>query len=268
MATEPQVVEVGARERIGTSDYFRVSFFGSDAYLRMTETGSVVKGNQGTAPETSWINFAAAQGQTFTTSIENCTREGRIESTEARVSTALGDFNNALHIVYTASCADAGITEQYWVPYVGLVRHVTTSIAGPVQYDLVYVRSGATTADARQLAFSMALDARTYTAGENARAMVRLTLRNTLAQPLVVNFPSGQSYDLKIYNDRGEGVYTWSADKLFIQVYRTESIGPGERNFAFSVPLSNLPAGRYLAEAYLTTDPREFSATVGFEIVR
>lgn len=87
-----------------------------------------------------------------------------------------------------------------------------------------------------------------------------------MSEPVPLTFRSGQSYDIKIYNDRGEIVYVWSADKVFTQIIRMEKFGPGERNYAVPVPLSNLSAGRYLAEGYLKTEPRQFSATIGFEI--
>ena len=87
-------------------------------------------------------------------------------------------------------------------------------------------------------------------------------------QPVTLTFPSGQRYDLRIWNDRGQIVYTWSADKLFAQVLTTEKVGPGERTFAFVANVPNLPAGRYVAEAWLATGNREYVGIVGFEVIR
>ena len=56
-------------------------------------------------------------------------------------------------------------------------------------------------------------------------------------------------------------------DKSFAQVLTREQVGPGERTFAFVANVSNLPVGRYVAEAWLTTQSREFVGMVGFEVV-
>lgn len=265
-ATEPRTIEVEAPQLFRGQEYFRVSYFGQTVWLRAGEDGSLFSFDTVAGQEHPWLGLGLEEGATFPTGIDPCTTSGRIESRAAKITAPLGEFSNALRITYTGTCADAGITEDYFLPYVGLLRHVTTSIAGPVQYDLVYARSGATNVDVSQLGFTMALDSTTYKAGRTAQANVRLTLRSTLSEPVPLTFRSGQSYDIKIYNDRGEIVYVWSADKVFTQIIRMEKFGPGERNYAVPVPLSNLSAGRYLAEGYLKTEPRQFSATIGFEI--
>lgn len=85
-------------------------------------------------------------------------------------------------------------------------------------------------------------------------------------------FPSGQDFDLLLRNDKGEVVYQWSAGKFFPEAVRRLPFGPGEKNFAFSVPLSDkegkpLAVGRYVAEAWLATQPRSYAASVTFEVV-
>ena len=182
------------------------------------------------------------------------------------MKTALGEFNNALQLTYQPNCADAGVATQFFLPYIGLVQQESTSIAGPNRYELLYSRTGFTNIETQQVGFTMALDGHTYRAAQDTTMVVRLTLRSSHPDPLALVFPSGQNYDLKIYNDRGEIVYVWSADKLFTQVLRTEQFGPGEKTFAFEVPIGRLPAGRYAAEGYLSTEPRMFSAVVHFEI--
>ena len=140
---------------------------------------------------------------------------------------------------------------MYFVPGLGPVVYETTSIAGPVRWELIYSRAGSTAAEAPQVAFTVALDAPVYQAAESLNILVRLTLRNTHSQPVTLTFPSGQRYDVRIWNDKGQVVYTWSADKLFLQVFTTENVGPGEKTFPFVATVPNLPAGRYVAEAWL-----------------
>jgi intracellular proteinase inhibitor BsuPI len=50
---------------------------------------------------------------------------------------------------------------------------------------------------------------------------------NSTAQPLALEFRSGQSYDFGV-SDGGREVWRWSADRTFTQALRTETLGPGE----------------------------------------
>jgi hypothetical protein len=61
-------------------------------------------------------------------------------------------------------------------------------------------------------------------------------------------------------------VYTWSADKVFLQALHS-LIVTGEKNWVAQVPLLTLPPGKYTAEASLTTTPAKlYSATAAFTI--
>jgi hypothetical protein len=263
----PQTVEVQGTERFRDRDYSRVSFFGRTVYLRATENG-ISALNTASGQENSWLPFDAAIGVSTPVDIEPCTKAAKVESRSAKVKTPAGEFNNAIQFTFESSCADAGITTMYFVPDVGPVVYETTSIAGPVRWELIYARAGSTTVQAPQIGFTVALDAPLYKKPDAAAMLVRLTLLNTHAQPVTLTFPSGQNYDLRIWNDRGDIVYTWSADKLFPQVFRREQLAQGERTFAFSVPLTSLPVGRYVVEAWLATQAREYVGIVGFEVAQ
>jgi hypothetical protein len=99
----------------------------------------------------------------------------------------------------------------------------------------------------------------------------RLTLRNT-AEPIQLTFPSGQSYDLVIRNEKGDILYRWSDGKAFTLAIRTLTFGPGELNFLIQVPLATpdgkpFPQGRYLAEAWLSTlNPKTYAASAPFDL--
>ena len=147
------------------------------------------------------------------------------------------------------------------------MAYETTTLAGAVRWELIYARSGSTTAESPQVGFTIALNAPVYKKPDATSMLVRLALRNTSGQPVTLVFTSSQNYDLRIWNDKGESVYAWSADKLFAQVVRREQL-TGERTFAFTVPLAALPVGRYVAEAWLATQAREYVGVVGFEVTQ
>src|SRR5262249_13258963 len=100
----------------------------------------------------------------------------------------------------------------------------------------------------------------------------RITLRNTTEQPVELEFPSAQKFDLVLRNDQGEIVFQWSADKTFVQSVQQEEVKGGERNWVVPAVLASrdgaaLPTGKYVAEVWLTTSgARSYSSSVAFRI--
>jgi hypothetical protein len=103
-----------------------------------------------------------------------------------------------------------------------------------------------------------------------AELNARISLRNTLAAPVILEFPSGQDFDLALKNEKGEVVWRWSADKGFIALFRRVEFGPGERNWTAKIPLTQegkpLPAGKYVVEAELSTAGTAYKASLPFVI--
>jgi hypothetical protein len=254
-------------ETHGGADYFRVSYFGNTMLLRVNpEDGAVVMLDPASGKERPFASLGLAEGATFPTEMDPCPTMGTIVSRNASVKTPAGEFANAVEVRYRAACPDVGSTRQIWAPNVGLVRQEETSFAGPRMFELIYFRAGALTGGEPELSFTAAVDSAVYKVG--AKMNVRLTLRSTGPESIRLYFPSGQSFELKIMNEKGEIVYTWSRDKAFILIIREEMFGPGEKNYGFTAELEGLPPGKYTAQAYLTTQPIEFMGQVGFEIVR
>lgn len=262
--SRPATIEVGATQTIDGREYFSVRFFERNVLVRPGEDGSLVSYDPELKSESTWLPFGSSDKQPVQTSFDSCSKTAAIESRAAKVSTQLGSFDNALELRYQANCADAGITVQYFLPYVGLLLHETASIAGPVRHELIYSRTGLTNIDARINAFTLALDG-PYKAGQTTEALARVTLRSSETQKLT--FPSGQSSDLRITNANGDSVYFWSADKLFAAVIQEVTVGPGEKSWLMSFPVSQVPPGKYKAEGWLTTTPRLYSAQVSFDII-
>ena len=149
-------------------------------------------------------------------------------------------------------------------------------------WELIYARVGGVSVDsAPELSFGIALDNAIYTvntmppvspATAAPLLTARLRLRNT-AQPITLNFPSGQSFDFTITNDKGAIVYHWSDGQAFTTIFRTENFGPGEKDFVIQLRLNGpdkapLPAGKYVAEGWLTSmGAKVFDASVPFQVV-
>jgi hypothetical protein len=258
-------ISVDGTESIGDQEYFRVNYFGRLVLLRQAADGAIIMYDRESATEKPWLALAAPTGSTFATAIDQCSSRGQIETRDAEVKIPAGEFAEAVQVGFRGNCADAGITQQLYVAGVGMLSHEETSFAGPRRWELVYYRAGLRNGTGRELSFTVALDAASYSPGSTAG--VRLTLRSTNPEPLTLDYSSGQTYDLKILDESGKVVYTWSADKLFTMIVRREKFGPGERSYGVAVPLGNLPPGRYRLQGYLTSNP-QFLGEASFEITQ
>lgn len=262
-STDPLVVTVSQSSTFGGKDYFQYSGLDGDEWLRIDNQGVMYLYN----PDTKTERVIVTADGTTTPATPNCNQTGRIVSTDASYTGPIGTWNSGvIQIKYDpGTCADAGILEEFYLPYVGLLRRSVQTIAGPRSYDLVYARlGGVLVTTAPETSFTLALDQTTYAAGSTALA--RFALRHTGGTPLTLTFNSGQEFDVIVRDSSGNQVYRWSIDKLFAQVVHSVTIN-GEKNWVVSIPLNRLPGGRYTAEAHLVnTDPASYLAIVAFTI--
>lgn len=271
------VVSIPGKKAFGNNSYFIVEGLNFETmYLRSDDAGVLYAYDANTGGEQQYAAFATPVGGSYRTAVDPCNSTANVVSRSAKVTTPVGSFDNAMQVDYpAANCADAGIGTDYFVPYIGLVKREGITIAGPRAMELVYARvGGVTVLSIPELSFSMSIDRAVYDVNGIPVLNARLTLRNTLAQPIELTFPSGQRFDLVIRNAAGVQVGTWSANKTFIAAVGTERIGPGERNWTGQFPLQDgqnkrLPAGKYTVEGFLTVqgDPSPYAARVAFEII-
>lgn len=273
---EPLVVEIPLAGYFDGRGYVLLRGLAEgDAWLRLSEAGTLYRYHPERRREEVWLEFGAALGQAFATAIHPCNPTAVIESRAAKWEGPIGEFETALEVRYPPGrCADAGLERDYYLPWVGLVERTVTTIAGPRRYQLVYARLGGVTyVTAPELSVSLALDRYVHTPGrEPAELLARLTVRNSRLEPLTLNFGSSQRFDLAIKDEQDREVYRWSEGKAFLLVFGTETLGTGERNFAVTVPLvtrsgAPLPPGHYQVEAWLTNiAPPRLEAKASLEI--
>jgi len=65
-------------------------------------------------------------------------------------------------------------------------------------------------------------------AEENGGLKMTLTIENRSGKTVTINHTSGQKFDFKLFDEEGETLYTWSADKLFTMALETTEIKAGE----------------------------------------
>ena len=78
--------------------------------------------------------------------------------------------------------------------------------------------------------------------------------------------------ELQFIDRGGTIVYRWSDGQAFPMIVRTETFGPGEKDFVIQLRLNGpdkapLPAGKYVAEGWLTSmGAKVFDASVPFQV--
>lgn len=251
-------IEVAGYENVAGRAYFVLRGFpGGELLLRQSPDGNLLIYDRRAGQETLWFPFAAGEGESFDSGIHECSPRGTIVSRSSPYEGPIGSFDNGLEIRYSGGrCADAGLEREIFLPWVGLVRRTETTIGGPRHYDLIYAQLGGVTyVSEPHVSFALAFSSAWRTA--------RLTLRNSGA-PIRLQFPTSQDFDLTLRTEAGAEVYRWSAGKSFAQIFRDVNVS-GEKNWTVIVPA--LPAGKYIAEAWLTTEGgKRYVASVGVDL--
>ena len=277
-------VTVTEQVDVGGVIYYRLEGYAPrPALVRRTPQGRLVEYRADTGGDHLWYDFGVQEGGVWSSELPfDCTGEAKLVSRNTQADVPAGSFEPALVIRYGSTiCADAGIEEEVFAPRVGLLRRTEITIAGPRSLVLIEARVGGAVISAAEVAFSLSIDRPVYVPNlfpplDPERAIpvlhARMTIRNSTAAPLVLNFPSGQRFDLVIRNTNREEVFRWSANKLFTQALGKIELSPGRRSFTVEAPLGAganqpLPPGTYTADAWLTTEgPPAYRASVAFEI--
>jgi len=116
------------------------------------------------------------------------------------------------------------------------------------------------TADMLQL--TLETDKRTYRRGEPIELI--LTVTNRSSRDTALQFSSGQRYDFQIADSTGRTLWTWSADRSFMQVLGSERLTAGEAREHREQFTGELPPGTYAATGSVTLmrSPLTASTTV------
>lgn len=261
---EPWVIAIAGTRTIADTEYFQVSGFpGGALLLRKDASGALVFYDAAEQRDRIWAAFGAPVDESFPTAIDNCTASGRIRTREGALRSPLGDFQNGLVVAYQPRCADAGLTSETFLPWVGLAERRQSTIAGEQVFQLIYARLGGFTVfSEKENSFSLTLDSSRYRQSDTIT--LRMTWRNTQDQPVEMTFPSGQDYDIVVRNEKGDIVYRWSDGRAFTLIFRQLRF-QGERNFVV-VTGADFPPGNYSATANLAVSGARIEATAPFVV--
>lgn len=256
---------------------------GGERWVRMADSGTLWVWDANDKTEKVLAAFNGKVGDAFETAMNPCNKTAVVGSRNEKHQGPIGEFDWALSIRYaTPVCTDAGIERELYLPWIGMIYRLETTIAGPRHWDLIYARlGGITVISEKEVAFGLSLDSTVYTMNlmppvsslpPIPTMTARIHFRVVQDQPLTLTFGSGQTYELIIKDEKGQVVYRWSDGRASTLAVRQESFGPGEKVYAMAVRLADkdgwlLPPGNYTAEAWLTTvGNTSYTASVGFAI--
>lgn len=258
------VVRVGQPRTINGVSYMPVTGFRPGEFLLRSDGAALWQYDAASARERLWYNFSVAPGESYDSGLPPCCSRAQVTSLADTYEGPLGSFNNALTLAYTTTTPNSVQREQF-LPYVGLLSRTESAGSLLRTWDLVYARlGGVTVLGGPEVQFSLALPKTTFAPNEEIPFRWNLFVRQPA--PLLLNFPSGQTFDAHVRNQAGETLWTWSATRLFPAIARREE-WQGDNTFADRVPALSLPTGNYLLEVYLVpSGGRSYSAQVPFSV--
>ncbi|OGG45077.1 MAG: hypothetical protein A3F84_03010 [Candidatus Handelsmanbacteria bacterium RIFCSPLOWO2_12_FULL_64_10] len=180
-----------------------------------------------------------------------------VASVSEGVSTPYGDFKGCVHLSMRPrdGLADAGFTDMWFAPGVGLVKWSEIWIGGVRSYALTGFSVRIETA---RLKAELTMDRQAYSPGDSA--FIRYRLTNASRETLKLMFRSGQRYDFILEGARGK-VWQWSDGRFFTMALGAQDLAPGDSvvvREAFVAPKGDAEAGEtYVLTGFMAVMPDE-----------
>ena len=238
-----EVVNVGIVDSSSANWKQYSSYFGQDnQWLWVSNDGQRVY----------WINesgelnllFDAEDplGTEYSVSIDGCTDRAVLAEKSATTTTSAGIFNNALRLDFLGDCYDAGLESAWFVPSIGLVKWTQDSILGSVEFELEHAKVGnMTLPNQGGIELSAQFPSAPVFLNQQQTVEATITLINHSEETIRLDFTSGQTFEIYLYDDNDQLVTLWSKDRMFTQALHSIEIKPGgAERFGGELELSDL----------------------------
>jgi hypothetical protein len=220
-----------------------IGYAAEPLWVRTLDDGKLAYYDEETGQDRVLTDFGAE----FAAEFRNCTATGKPERPGV--------------IIYTSSCADAGLEREVYQANIGLVERTEQTLAGPRTRKLVAAKVGQWTLGGQDGSLFQVQVAR-----KDATTLTVTMRLNAGPAPYQVTFPTGQTYDVVLRDPDGAVVWRWSEGQAFLQMAREEEVPAAGLRYAVDIPLAlQLPRpwkdGVYTVEAWLTAGAsgREFA---------
>lgn len=122
----------------------------------------------------------------------------------------------------------------------------------------------ATVRNGVRLSLQISTDRDRYRAGEPVK--IKLSVKNESSEDFVSQFSSGQSFDIKIYDEEGSEIWSWAYSRVFTQAIRPFRLDAGEVEEWEEVweqrdnSQKRVSPGKYFVAGEITLVPRLYTA--------
>lgn len=101
---------------------------------------------------------------------------------------------------------------------------------------------------------------------KDGKATFSYSIQNQTEKVQTVVFPSSQKYDYKLYNEAGDHLKTYSANRSFIKEIKKVQVKQAE-TLDYTISLDQLSSGSYTLEVWLTVEGEsDYKKTIDFTI--
>lgn len=257
---ETLVVQVGAPFFVNQRVYYSLRGYTPQPLLvRINERGDLVRFDEENYREETVTSFRPSDAGWWEAPSRGCDQQGRTLEERGEHDGPAGPFREVLEISYrTFGCADTGTESEQYAENIGMVRRVTSSFAGPRQFDLVRARVGKLEIDT-SLRAGFSISVQDSGTAEKPIATV-LQLATTSPDGIRLKFPSGQEFEAVLRDSSGNDLWRWSDGQLFTQGFHERTVS-GSWSVPLSIPRPTLP-GPYEIQAWLTTTSPSFATSL------
>lgn len=181
-------------------------------------------------------------GTEYPIRINDCTDRAVLAEKSTTATSSAGTFNNALRLDFSGYCYDAGLESAWFVPNIGLVKWTQDSILGSVEFELEHAKVGnMTLPNQGGIELSAQFPSEPVFLNQQQTVEATITLINHSEETIRLDFTSGQTFEIYLYDDNDQLVTLWSKDRMFTQALHSIEIKPGSaERFGGELELSNL----------------------------
>ena len=229
-SSQGEVVSVGIIETMGANWKQYSSFFGQqNQWLWVSNNGNQVYWLNESQELEMLLDSSDPVGTEYQVNIDGCTDKAVLSNKEASLLSAAGDFNDLVKLDFSGYCFDAGLKSAWFSPEVGLVKWTQDSVLGVVEFELEHAKvEGMTLPNQSGIELSAQFPIETVMLNQQKSVEASITLANHSSQTLTLDFTSGQTFEIYLYDDQDKLVTLWSSDRMFTQALHSMEIKPGE----------------------------------------
>lgn len=218
------------------------SFLGvKNAWLWLSSDGAELYWRNSADTLDLMVNFDDPVGTYYPVRVEQCTDSSTIGKKGIQITTSAGSFKEVIRLDFSGHCADAGLQHAWFAPKVGVIKWSHSSIQGPVAFELQHAKvDGMTLPNQQGLELTSQFPSQAVMLNEQDSVEAYITLINHSDETMTIDFNSGQTFDIYLYDDQDQLMTQWSADRMFTQALQSMEIkaGTAER-FGGEVALVN-----------------------------